>query len=91
MNPVEAYLDRLHEIQATKSGTPELSYRAALENLLNAVGRNLDLAVHATAEPADTGSGHPDFGLFEVKSGNARGVVAANPLQCTSDRTCPTA
>lgn len=33
MNAVEACLDRLHAIHATKHGTPELSYRAALENL----------------------------------------------------------
>lgn len=74
MNPV-AYVDRLHEIHAVKHTAPELSYRAALENLLNAVGDDLDPMVHATAEIADTGAGHPDFGLAEVKSGNFRGVV----------------
>jgi hypothetical protein len=80
MNAVEAYLDRLHEIHSTRRGTPELSYRAALENLLNAVGHGLDPAVQATAELADTGSGRPDFGLFETKSGNARGVVEVKPV-----------
>ena len=75
MNALEAYLDRLHEIRAGKHGTPELSYRAALENLLNAVGHDLDPGVQATAELLDTGGGRPDFGLFETKSGNARGVV----------------
>lgn len=75
MNPVTQYLDRLHEVRGTKRGTPELSYRAALENLLNAVGGDLDPPVHATAELADTGNGHPDFGLLEKKSGNLRAVV----------------
>jgi hypothetical protein len=75
LNPVETYVDRLHEIHAVKHKTPELSYRAALENLLNAVGDDLDPTVHATAELADTGAGRPDFGLAEVNSGNLRGVV----------------
>jgi hypothetical protein len=75
LNPIETYVDRLHEIHAVRHKTPELSYRAALENLLNAIGDTLDPTVHATAEVADTGAGRPDFGLAEVKSGNFRGVV----------------
>jgi hypothetical protein len=75
VNPIELYLDRLHEVHATRRGTPELSYRGALENLLAAVGRDLDPAVQATGELADTGSGHPDFGLIETKSHALRGVV----------------
>lgn len=80
MNPLEAYLDRLHEIHAGRRGTPELSYRAALENLLNAVGAQLDPEVQATAELADTGAGRPDYGLIETKSGILRGVVEVKPL-----------
>src|SRR5687768_17155439 len=72
---VETYLDRLREIKSTRKGTPEQSYRAALENLLNAIGKDLDPAVQATHELADAGSGRPDFGFFEKRSGNARGVV----------------
>jgi hypothetical protein len=75
MNAVELYLDRLQEIHASRRGTPELSFRAALENLLHAIGHSLDPAVQATAELADTGGGRPDFGLFETSSGNLRGVV----------------
>jgi hypothetical protein len=75
LNPLETYLDRLQEIRATEGGTPELSYRAALENLLNGVGRELDPALQVTAELADTGAGHPDFGFMERNSGNLRGVV----------------
>ena len=80
MNAVHAYLDRLHEIHGTRRGTPELSFRAALENLLNAVGHDLDPGVQATAELADTGSGRPDFGLIEKSSGNLRGVVEVKPV-----------
>ncbi len=71
---VHAYLDRLHEIHGRRH-TPELAYRAPLENLLNAVGELIDPPVQATAEIADTGSGHPDFEVYEVKSGNRRLVV----------------
>lgn len=75
---VQEYLESLLATHARR-GTPELSYRAALENLLNAIGKLIDPPLHATAELADTGSGRPDFGLFEVKSGNARGVVEVKP------------
>lgn len=86
MHPVETYLNRLQETHATNRGTPELSYRAALENLLNAIGANLDPPVQATAELADTGAGRPDFGLSEVISGNLRAVVETKaPEEDTPD------
>ena len=75
MHVLETYLRRLHEIRSTERGTPELSYRAALENLLNAVGGGLSPAVQATAELADTGAGRPDFGLFDSRSGDLRSAV----------------
>lgn len=75
MHSLETYLRRLHEIRSTERGTPELSYRAALENLLNAVGGALSPAVQATAELADTGAGRPDFGLFDSRSADLRGAV----------------
>jgi hypothetical protein len=75
MHPLETYLRRLHEIRSTERGTPELSYRAALENLLNAVGSGLTPPVQATAELADTGAGRPDFGLFDSRSGDLRSAV----------------
>jgi hypothetical protein len=43
MHVLETYLARLHEIRSTERGTPELSYRAAMENLLNAVGSGPNL------------------------------------------------
>ncbi len=81
MHAFEAYFNRLHEIRDTQRATPELSYRAALENLLNTVGDGLDPAVQATAELADTGAGRPDFGFFEVRSGNSRGAVEVKPVE----------
>src|SRR4051794_24516559 len=87
---IERYLDRLHELHTKKRGTPELSYRAALENPLNQIGEQLEPSVQATAELGDTGSGRPDFGLFDVKSDNARGVVEVKPpeqnVPVTADR-----
>ncbi len=80
MHVLETYLARLHEIRATERGTPEISYRAALENLLNSVGSGLDPAVQATAELADTGAGRPDFGLFDSRCGDLRGAVEVKPV-----------
>jgi hypothetical protein len=87
MHPLLRYLGHLQRVRNTERGTPELSYRAALENLLNAVGDDLEPAVHTTAEIADTGAGHPDFGLFEVASGNERGVVEVKPVDEDTPRT----
>lgn len=72
---VAEYLERLREIHATKKVTPELAYRSALENLLNAVGKLIEPPIQASAELSDAGDGRPDFGLFECKSGNLRGIV----------------
>ena len=76
MHPLETYLRRLHEIRSTERGTPELSYRTALENLLNAVGRRARARpCRRTAELADTGAGRPDFGLSIPAPPNLRGAV----------------
>jgi hypothetical protein len=72
---VETYLERLGDIHSTKKQTPELAYRSALENLFNTIGEDIEPAMTANAELADTGAGRPDFGFFEVKSGDLRGVV----------------
>jgi hypothetical protein len=69
LQPLEAYVDRLHEIRGSKRGTPELSYRAALENLLNAIGADLEPCTRRRNWPTSAPAG-PIFGLLEVKSGN---------------------
>jgi hypothetical protein len=83
---VEAYVERLHEIHERCRGTPDLSFRAAPENLLNAVGERLDPAVQATAELADTGAG-PTSGsstalllLGPDLDANYRAAAAAKPV-----------
>src|SRR4051812_32007267 len=72
---LEIYIQRIREIREGGRHTPELSYRAALETLLNSLGHQLDPRVSATAEVADTGAGRPDYALVESGSGVQRGVV----------------
>ncbi len=78
---VEAYLQQLHDIHGTRHRTPELAYRAPLENLLNAIGSTLDPPAHAAGELSDSGSGRPDFGIYEVRSGSLRAVVEVKAVE----------
>ena len=64
---VEDYFASLRLIQTSGGATPELSFRAPLENLLNAVGDSLKPKVRCVGELADQGAGHPDFGLYAAK------------------------
>ena len=64
---VEAYFTSLRLIRTSGGATPELSFRAPLENLLNAVGDSLKPKVRCVGELADQGAGHPDFGLYAAK------------------------
>jgi hypothetical protein len=61
---VEAYLRRMAEIRSTGAATSETSYYGALENLMNAVGRQLKPRVIANGEIRNQGAGQPDFGLY---------------------------
>jgi len=81
VGPVQAYIGRLHDVHRAGHGTPELSYRAALEALLGAVGGTLEPPVDVIAELADQGGGHPDFGAFERKSGNLRCAVEVKDVE----------
>ena len=54
----------MREIRATGAATNETSYYSALENLLNAVGRELRPWVIANGQIRNQGAGHPDFGLY---------------------------
>ncbi len=72
---LDLYLERVRAIHHAGHHTPELSYRGALENLLNALGHQLDPKVIVNPEIPDTGAGRPDFALIEAKSGAWRGVV----------------
>jgi hypothetical protein len=73
LQPLEAYVDRSHEIRGSKRGTPELSYRAALENLLNAIGADLEPCTRRRNWPTSAPAG-PIFGSW--RSSPATGRVA---------------
>lgn len=87
MHPLETYLRRLQEIRDSEVGTPELSYRGALENLLNAVGTTIEPPVQVTGELADTGAGRPDFGVVEANSYALRAVVETKPVEHSTPDT----
>lgn len=72
-------MERIRAIHSAGHHTPELSYRGALENLLNALGHQLDPRVVVSPEVADLGAGRPDFALTETKSGAWRCVVEVKP------------
>lgn len=87
------------EIRSTGSATDETSYYAALENLLNAIGKTLKPAVVCNGQLRNQGSGHPDFGLYTKsqfskgapKKGMGaipeRGVIEVKPLSDDTWRT----
>ncbi len=77
---VEAYLRRMAEIRSTGAATSETSYYGALENLMNAVGRQLRPRVVANGQIRNQGAGHPDFGLYtqaQFRGGEPMGAGAA--------------
>ncbi|MGH6719538.1 MAG: hypothetical protein ACREER_09495, partial [Alphaproteobacteria bacterium] len=61
---VARYLADLHTARSLGAGVPELSYYPYLAALLNAVGATLKPRVLCLSALANTGAGHPDFGLF---------------------------
>jgi hypothetical protein len=54
---IEEYISRIQDVYRRKRGTDELSYRTPLENLLTAVGEQLEPQVSVTQELADDGAG----------------------------------
>ncbi|MGI5817637.1 MAG: type ISP restriction/modification enzyme [Armatimonadota bacterium] len=87
-HPVEDYLKNLRTIHGTGAATDETSYYEPLAALLNTLGEDLDPEVRCVMQPASTGAGIPDGGLFtreQVQSGDpseiltggrpARGVI----------------
>ncbi len=90
---LETYFTELRQIRASGGATGERSYYPVLSNLLNAVGATLKPKVVCIGELADSGAGHPDFGLFAAKQLQTRrtrdrphqqlperGVVELKPL-----------
>lgn len=79
MSPIVEYLQSVNVIHATGAGTNETSYYGPLEVLLNRIGAGLKPSVRAVFQLADSGAGHPDFGLFTAdqfvgKGGDFKGV-----------------
>ena len=90
---LELYFTELRQIRASGGATGERSYYPVLSNLLNAVGATLKPKVVCIGELADSGAGHPDFGLFAARQLQTRrsrdrphqqlperGVVELKPL-----------
>ena len=69
---VERYFSALRELRSLGGATPELSTYAALSNLFNEIGDTLKPKVVSLQQLADTGGGHPDFGLYD-KRGQQKG------------------
>lgn len=96
---VKAYLDKVANIQATGSGTPETTYYSAITTLLDAIGDSLKPKILTVPHPSGA-AGIPDFGLFAKPKRNApppnwtggaipeRGVVEAKPIKTNIDKLC---
>jgi hypothetical protein len=72
---VERYFSRLRDEHGLGAGTDERSYYPALAELLNALGHELKPKILCLSDLANTGAGHPDFGLYaasQVQKGEPR-------------------
>ena len=72
---VERYFTRLRDERGLGAGTKERSYYPALADLLNALGQDMKPKVICLSDLANTGAGHPDFGLYaanQVQKGEPR-------------------
>ncbi len=64
MNPLETYLESLHDIYSSCAGVPETSGYGTLANLFNEVGKSLKPRIRCIINIANKGAGLPDGGLF---------------------------
>ncbi|MDW5313673.1 type ISP restriction/modification enzyme [Rhizobium sp. PL01] len=72
---VERYFFRLRDERGLGTGTKERSYYPALADLLNSLGQELKPKVICLSDLANTGAGHPDFGLYaanQIQKGEPR-------------------
>ena len=67
------YLREAARVKNTGGGTDETSYYEALGGLLNSIGGSLKPSVKAVFQLKDTGSDHPDFGLFTAQQFDREG------------------
>jgi N-6 DNA Methylase len=61
---VERYFSRLRDERGLGGGTKERSFYPALADLFNGLGKELKPKVLCLSDLANTGAGHPDFGLY---------------------------
>ena len=64
MNPLQTYLQDLHDIYVSGAGVPETSGYGPLANLFNEAGRSLQPRVRCIITIANKGAGIPDGGFF---------------------------
>ena len=72
---VECYFSRLRDEHGLGAGTDERSYYPVFAELLNSLGQELKPKVLCLSDLANTGGGHPDFGLYaanQVQKGEPR-------------------
>ena len=71
IHAVEAYFIDLQRVRASGAATDERSLYGPLANLLNTVGDTLRPGVFCVDDLSNQGAGHPDLGLYTVKSPTA--------------------
>ena len=81
VHPLEQYLTHLAAIRNTGATTPETSFYPPLAELLNAVGQTRKPKIRAVNQPANTGAGIPDGGLFAESQFKKRGTAEPLPGQ----------
>lgn len=75
INSVERYFATVRDVYHLGAGTKERSYYPAFADLMNAVGADLKPKVLCLSDLANSGAGHPDFGLYaanQVQKGEPR-------------------
>src|SRR5437588_7026286 len=64
MDPLETYLESLHDIYSSGAGVPKTSGYGPLANLFNEVGKALKPRIRCIINIVNKGAGLPDGGLF---------------------------
>lgn len=80
--PLDDYLSKIYSIHASGTGVKETSYYPELNNLFNAIGKQLKPRVSGILNPKSKGAGIPDFGFYtstQLKRGEVNPKQAVNP------------
>jgi len=82
MNPLETYLQEVHETHSTGANVKELSFYPALKDLFDAAGKELKPKIQCVMAMRNQGAGMPDGGLFtksQVRKGNENSILEQTP------------